>query len=182
MPLFRRSLFPALLLLTAAMTPAACTDAASGLPEVGRPAPDFSLMTNEGRPASLQDHRGRWVVLYFYPMDFTSGCTLEAQSFQRDLPLYEQAGAVILGVSVDSVESHQSFCAQKGLSFQLLSDPGAQVSTRYGSIIEVDRGHRSARNTFIIDPGGRIARAFIGVEPAGHSEEVLRALSELQGR
>src|SRR5213593_1569174 len=105
-------------------------------PEVGKPAPGFSLTTGDGSQVNLKDHRGKWVVLYFYPKDFTSGCTLEAHNFQRDLAKYEGIGAVILGVSVDSADSHKSFCAKEGLSFRLLSDPGAKVSAEYGSLME----------------------------------------------
>src|SRR6187401_436855 len=104
-------------------------------PAVGSVAPEFSLTTNEGKEASLKDYRGKWVVLYFYPKDFTSGCTVEAHNFQRDYAKYEQAGAVILGVSVDTAESHKDFCAKEGLSFKLFSDPGATVSAKYGSVM-----------------------------------------------
>ena len=102
------------------------------LPEVGTAAPDFQLTTNEGNKASLQEFRGKWVVLYFYPKDFTGRCTLEAHNFQRDLAKYEKLNAIVLGVSVDTADSHQSFCAKEGLSFKLLSDPDAKVSTAYG--------------------------------------------------
>lgn len=149
-------------------------------PTVGTPAPDFSLTTNEGKQASLKDYRGKWVVLYFYPKDFTSGCTLEAHNFQRDLAKYEQVDAVVLGVSVDSAESHKDFCAKEGLSFPLLSDPEAQVSGQYGSVMEYNGTTLSARNTFIIDPEGKIAQVFTGVKPLSHSEEVLSALHSLQ--
>src|SRR5499433_1709643 len=87
------------------------------MPNAGSAAPDFTLKTNEGKSASLKDYRGKWVVLYFYPKDFTSGCTMEAHNFQRDLAKYENSGAVILGVSVDSVDSHKTFCAKEGLNF-----------------------------------------------------------------
>ena len=150
------------------------------LPAVGAPAADFSLTTNEGKPTSLKDHRGKWIVLYFYPKDFTSGCTLEARNFQRDVAKYEKVGAVILGVSVDSADSHKSFCAKEGLSFTLLSDPDAKVSTMYGSLMEYNGAKLSARNTFIIDPEGKLAKVFTGVDPAGHSAEVLSALASLQ--
>ena len=93
-------------------------------PAAGSPAPEFSLKSNEGKPVNLKDYRGKWVVLYFYPKDFTSGCTIEAKNFQRDLAEYEKANAVIVGVSVDTVESHQGFCAKEGLNFKLLSDVG----------------------------------------------------------
>jgi len=151
-------------------------------PSVGTPAPDFSLTTNEGIPASLKDYRGKWVILYFYPKDFTSGCTLEARNFQSDLAKYEQLNAVILGVSVDSAESHKDFCTKEGLSFKLLSDPAAKVSTQYGSVMEYNGATLSARNTFLIAPDGKIAKVFTGVKPSGHSEEVLAALADLQRR
>jgi len=160
----------------------ALVSAATDPPSVGTAAPDFSLTNNEGKPTSLKDYRGKWVVLYFYPKDFTSGCTLEAQNFQRDLAKYEQANAVILGVSVDSAESHQSFCAKEGLSFKLLSDPGAKVSTEYGSLMDYNGAKLSARNTFIIDPEGKVFKVFTGVKPSGHSEEVLAVLASQQAR
>jgi peroxiredoxin Q/BCP len=149
-------------------------------PAVGSEAPTFTLTTNEGNQASLKDFQGKWVVLYFYPKDFTSGCTLEAHNFQTDLPKYEAAKAVILGVSVDSADSHKSFCAKEGLSFKLLSDADTKVSESYGSLMEYNGMKLSARNTFIIDPKGKVARVFLKVKPAGHSEEVLAALAELQ--
>jgi len=149
-------------------------------PAVGSVAPDFALTTNEGNQASLKDFRGKWVVLYFYPKDFTSGCTLEAHNFQTDLAKYQAAKAVILGVSVDTAESHKSFCAKEGLTFKLLSDTDTKVSDAYGSLMEYNGMKLSARNTFIIDPQGKIAKVFLKVKPGGHSEEVLAALAELQ--
>jgi peroxiredoxin Q/BCP len=178
----RRNLIRALLLLTA-LAPVVSihrAEAAPAAPAVGAAAPDFSLTTNEGKPASLKDYRGKWVVLYFYPKDFTGGCTLEAQNFQRDVKKYEQANAVILGVSVDTAESHKSFCAKEGLSFKLLSDPDARVSTEYGSVMDYNGAKLSARNTFLIDPQGKVARTFMGVKPGGHSEEVLAALNGME--
>ena len=150
------------------------------MPGVGAAAPEFTLSTNEGKPASLKDYRGKWVVLYFYPKDFTSGCTVEAHNFQRDLAKYEKLGAVILGVSVDSADSHKSFCSKEGLRFTLLSDPDAKISTAYGSRMEYKGTAMSARNTFVIDPQGTIAKVFVDVDPAGHSEEVLAALAGLK--
>src|SRR5437667_10921498 len=105
-------------------------------PAAGTAAPDFSLTTGDGSQVSLKQYRGKWVVLYFYPKDFTSGCTLEAKNFQRDLAKYEQAGAIVLGVSVDSAQSHKDFCAKEGLNFKLLADPNAKVSTDYGSVMD----------------------------------------------
>lgn len=154
--------------------------AATDQPAVGSPAPDVSLTSNEGSQVSLKSYQGQWVVLYFYPKDFTSGCTLEAHNFQRDLDKYKQANAVILGVSVDTADSHKSFCAKEGLNFKLLADTDAKVSTEYGSVMEYQGMKLSARNTFIIDPKGKIAKVFVGVKPSGHSDEVLAALAELR--
>jgi peroxiredoxin Q/BCP len=150
------------------------------VPTVGTAAPSFKLTTNEGKEANLGDFKGKWVVLYFYPKDFTSGCTIEAHNFQRDLDKYTAANAVILGVSVDTAESHKSFCAKEGLNFKLLADVGGAVSEQYGSVAEYNGNKYSARNTFIIDPKGNIAKVFVKVNPTPHSEEVLAALAELQ--
>lgn len=149
-------------------------------PAVGSVAPEFTLTTNEGKPTSLKDYRGKWVVLYFYPKDFTSGCTLQARNFQRDLAKYEAINAVILGVSVDTAESHKEFCAKEGLNFKLLSDTDAKVSESYGSVMEYNGAKLSARNTFIIGPDGKVAQVFMKAKPATNSEEVLAALAELQ--
>jgi peroxiredoxin Q/BCP len=154
--------------------------AIGNLPEVGQAAPDFELKSEEGKTVSLKSNSGKWVVLYFYPKDFTSGCTIEARNFQRDLAAYEKAKAVILGVSVDTAESHKDFCTKEGLTFKLLADTEAKVSAAYGSIMEFQDKKLSARNTFIIDPQGKIAKVFPGVKVAKHSEEVLAALAELQ--
>jgi thioredoxin-dependent peroxiredoxin len=149
-------------------------------PAVGASAPDFRLTSNEGKQVSLKDYRGKWIVLYFYPKDFTSCCTLEAHNFQQDQAKYDKVGAVIIGVSVDTSDSHKSFCTKEGLTFKLLSDTDATVSNEYGSVMEYNGAKLSARNTFIVDPSGKIAKVFIGVKPSGHSEEVLAALAELQ--
>jgi thioredoxin-dependent peroxiredoxin len=152
----------------------------SNQPAAGTPAPDFSLTTGDGSQVSLKDHRGKWVVLYFYPKDFTSGCTMEARNFQRDLAKYEEAGAVVLGVSVDTAQSHKGFCAKEGLNFKLLADPDAKVSTEYGSVMDYKGNKLAARNTFIINPQGEIAKVYTGVKPAEHSEQVLKDLAELK--
>jgi thioredoxin-dependent peroxiredoxin len=149
-------------------------------PAAGAPAPDFSLTTSNGSQVSLKDYRGKWVVLYFYPKDFTSGCTMEARNFQRDLEKFEEADAVILGVSVDTAQSHKDFCAKEGLNFKLLADPDAKVSTEYGSVMDYKGSKLAARNTFIINPKGEIAKVYTGVKPADHSEQVLKDLAELK--
>jgi thioredoxin-dependent peroxiredoxin len=164
----------------AAAALAAASIADTTAPAVGAAAPEFKLTSNEGKPTTLADFRGKWVVLYFYPKDFTSGCTLEAHNFQRDIEKYQAANAVVVGVSVDTAESHKDFCAKEGLSFKLLSDPDASVSSAYGSVMEYQGKKLSARNTFLIDPQGKIAKEFMSVKPASHSEEVLAALADLQ--
>ncbi len=148
-------------------------------PEVGQPAPDFTLpsfASGGTKTISLKDYRGKWVVLYFYPKDFTSGCTLEARRFQQDLPKFQELNAVILGVSADSVDSHKQFCSSEGLQFPLLADQDGKVSKAYGSWL----GFISLRHTFLIDPDGIIRERFLNVNPATHSQELLTALANLQ--
>ena len=148
-------------------------------PAVGAAAPDFTLNSQENKAVSLHDFKGKWVVLYFYPKDFTSGCTVEAHNFQRDLAQYEQKNAVIVGVSVQDEDSHQKFCTKEGLSFKLLADTKQEVSAQYDSMIPVVK--LSARHTFLIDPQGKVEKVWLDVKPAQHSEEVLAALTQLQG-
>jgi thioredoxin-dependent peroxiredoxin len=146
-------------------------------PALNQTAPDFTLPTNTGSGSiSLSDYRGKWVVLYFYPKDFTSGCTLEARRFQQDLPEYIARNTQILGVSVDDVDSHAEFCDSEGLKFPLLSDTTGEVSKAYGSWL----GFMSLRHTYLIDPDGILREIFLGVKPAIHSQEVLTRLDELQ--
>jgi peroxiredoxin Q/BCP len=147
-------------------------------PQVGQMAPDFTLPSQDGSKVSLHDFRGKWVVLYFYPKDGTSGCTLEAHNFQRDLPKYEQLNAEIVGVSVDSADSHKDFCAKQGLHFKLLADTEKKVSEEYDSLMKIV--HFSQRNTFLVAPDGKIAKVWLGVSPGKHSEEVLAALAALK--
>jgi peroxiredoxin Q/BCP len=149
-------------------------------PAAGTAAPEFSLTTGDGSQISLKDYRGKWVVLYFYPKDFTGGCTLEAKNFQRDLAKYEEAGAVVLGVSVDSAQSHKDFCTKEGLNFKLLADPDAKIATQYGSSMEHEGAKMAARNTFLINPKGEIAKVYVKVSPAEHSEQVLKDLASLK--
>ena len=149
-------------------------------PAAGTQAPDFKLATSDGSQVALKDFKGKWVVLYFYPKDMTSGCTIEAHNFQRDLAQYDKTGAVILGVSVDSADSHKEFCAKEGLTFKLLADPGGKVSTQYGSTMDYKGTTMAARNTFLINPEGKIAKVYTGVKPAEHSEQVLKDLAELK--
>jgi len=172
-------LFAALILLNALGMAIGATETQTQ-PAAGTAAPDFKLTTGDGSQVSLKDYRGKWVVLYFYPKDFTSGCTVEAKNFQRDLEKYEQSGAVVLGVSVDSAQSHKDFCAKEGLNFKLLADPDAKVSAQYGATMDYKGAMMAARNTFLINPEGKIAKVYTGVKPAEHSEQVLKDLAELK--
>ena len=147
-------------------------------PAVGTAAPEFSLPSQDGN-VDLKDYRGKWVVVYFYPKDQTQGCTIEAHNFQRDQPQYADRHAVVLGVSVDTVESHKAFCAKEGLNFKLLADTEHKVVKEYGSTMNYKGVEIAARNTFIIDPQGNIEKAYTGVDPNKHSQEVLTALDEL---
>jgi len=119
-------------------------------------------------------------VLYFYPRDFTAGCTIEAHHFQRDQAQYAQRNAVVLGVSIDSPESHKQFCAKEGLNFKLLADIRHEVSKQYGSLMNFGVMHMAARHTFLISPEGKIERAYMTVNPNSHSQELLAALDRLQ--
>ncbi|MEM8810486.1 MAG: peroxiredoxin [Cyanobacteria bacterium P01_G01_bin.38] len=144
---------------------------------IGDPAPEFTLPSNSGDgDVALTDYRGEWVVLYFYPKDFTPGCTLEAQRFQRDLPQYIERHAQVLGVSADDVDVHAEFCDSEGLRFPLLADTEGAVSKTYGSWMSP----MSLRHTYLIDPDGILRERFLGVRPAIHSQEVLARLDELQ--
>jgi len=149
-------------------------------PSSGTPAPDFTLDSQDGKPLSLRDLRGKWVVLYFYPKDFTSGCTKEAHNFQRDLRQYEQKNAIILGVSVQDEATHQKFCTKEGLSFKLLADTNYQVSSAYDSLVNLGVAKLSARHTFLIDPNGVVRKTYLNVNAEKHSAEVLADLSQLQ--
>jgi peroxiredoxin Q/BCP len=177
-----KTLSVVLLIITAFVFATAFAWAADLSSFEGKAAPDFTLKSQDGTPVSLNQYHGKWVVLYFYPKDFTSGCTIEAHNFQRDLDQYEKKNAVILGVSLDTVDSHKNFCAKEGLNFKLLSDSSQEVATKYNSIMERNGQKYAARNTFVIDPSGTVVKAFTGVNPNKHSEEVLAALTELQSK
>ncbi len=146
----------------------------------GTAAPNFSLPSQDGSPVHLTDYKGKWVVLYFYPKDMTKGCTIEAHNFQRDLPKFEADNAVILGVSVDTVDSHKQFCTKDGLTFHLLADPEHKVVDEYGSLGHFGTWTIANRNTFLIDPHGKIVKVWTKVDPNHHSEEVLTAIADLK--
>jgi peroxiredoxin Q/BCP len=162
------------------LVPRLLTGSRAAPPVAGSAAPDFTLASQESAAVSLKDYRGSWVVLYFYPKDQTPGCTREAHNFQVDQAKYAERHAVVLGVSVDSVDSHKKFCAKEGLNFKLLADSDGKVSRAYGSLTNLGVVKFAARHTFLIDPGGKVARAYTSVDPARHSEEVLDALDQMQ--
>jgi peroxiredoxin Q/BCP len=149
-------------------------------PAVGSTAPDFTLNSQENKPVSLHDFKGKWVVLYFYPKDFTSGCTVEAHNFQRDQAQYEAKNAAIIGVSMQDPDSHQKFCTKEGLTFKLLADTDSHVSSEYDSVMNMGVAKLSARHTFLVDPNGVVQKVWLDVKPEKHSEEVLAALNVLQ--
>jgi thioredoxin-dependent peroxiredoxin len=149
-------------------------------PAIGRAAPGFTLPSQQGDLVSLSDFGGGWVVLYFYPKDQTPGCTREAHNFQIDQAKYAERHAVVLGVSVDSVDSHRKFCAKERLNFRLLADTDGHVSKAYGSLTNLGVVRFSARHTFVIDPDGKVRKAYTSVDPARHSQEVLAVLDQLQ--
>ncbi|MDQ2774577.1 MAG: peroxiredoxin [Acidobacteriota bacterium] len=152
----------------------------SEVPQVGQTAPDFTLPSQDGSAVALNGFRGKWVVLYFYPKDNTPACAIEAHNFQRDLSKYEQSNAVIVGVSVDSSDSHKNFCAKQGLHFKLLADTGKKVVERYGSLRNYMGFKIAARNTFLIDPEGKIVKVWTGVSASHHSEEILAELRQVE--
>lgn len=193
----RRTLLAGSTLLVSALTLRPGRGEALGgeMPPIGSPAPPFTLQgvdfSQEGDPQeggpqqpaatrgsshSLADWKGSWLVLYFYPKDFTGGCTLEARGFQKDLLRFRRLGAAVVGISADDGDTHASFCSSESLAFPLLSDPDGGVSRRYGSWI----APYSRRHTFLIDPGGIVRARWSAVHPAGHSAEVLAELERLQ--
>jgi peroxiredoxin Q/BCP len=146
------------------------------MPQAGQTAPDFTLPSQDGSNIALDSFRGKWVVLYFYPKDMTTGCTIEAHNFQQDIEKYQKLDAVVVGVSVDSTNSHKEFCAKEGLSFKLLSDQDKKVVAQYGSMADYMGVKIAKRNTFLIDPQGKIVQVWTGVKPSEHSQQVLAAL------
>lgn len=143
----------------------------------GSKAPDFTLPSQDNKPVKLSDYKGKWVVLYFYPKDKTQGCTIEAHNFQRDQAKYDAANAAILGVSLDTAESHKSFCTQENLTFHLLADPQHKVVDAYGVPVTMrgDAGF-AKRVTYLISPAGKVAKVWPAVQVQNHSEEVLEAI------
>ena len=157
---------------------AASAHAADSHLDPGALAPNFSLLSQEEKPVALSDYKGKWVVLYFYPKDMSSGCTIEAHNFQRDLAKYDALNAVILGVSLDTVESHKTFCTKDSLTFKLLADPDHKVIDSYGvHVTNLGLMKLAHRDTYLISPAGKVAKVWTGVNPSTHSEDVLAVLA-----
>ena len=153
--------------------------AAADTVAVGATAPTFTLPSQEDKNVSLSDYKGKWVVLYFYPKDQTSGCTKEAHNFQRDQAKYTAANAVVLGVSLDTVESHKTFCTKDSLTFKLLADPDHKVIDAYGVPIKNFGVAKFAnRETFLISPEGKVTKVWDVKDIDNHSDEVLAAIKD----
>jgi peroxiredoxin Q/BCP len=148
-------------------------------PAAGEAAPDFSLPDQDGKTRSLSEFRGKWLVLYFYPKDDTPGCTRQACAFRDDRHELAALGAEVAGVSVDDVESHIDFAKEHRLPFPLLSDAGGAVAARYGSLRDLGLVKFARRNTFLIDPQGRVAKVYLSANAANNSREVVEDLQRL---
>lgn len=155
--------------------------AQAATPAVGQPAPAFKLKDQDGKVHDLADYKGKWVALYFYPKDDTPGCTTQACGFRDNIFAFNKEGAVIVGISVDDVASHKEFAEKHGLPFTLLADSDKAVAKRYG-VLKTYMGvmEMARRDTFLIDPDGRIAKHYESVDPDGHSKVVLEDIKALK--
>ncbi len=158
--------------------------AAAEMLPVGADAPGFTLPNQENKPVSLADYKGKWVVLYFYPKDQTSGCSKEAHNFQDDLPKYEALHAVVLGVSLDTVDSHKVWCTKDGFSFKMLADPSHKVVDAYGVPVKTFQSPDgpvtiALRDTFLISPAGKIVKEWEVKDIPGHSADVLATIKSM---
>jgi thioredoxin-dependent peroxiredoxin len=153
---------------------------ALGNPQVGQVAPNFRLEDQNGHWRTPADYHGRWLVIYFYPKDFTPGCTTEVCTFRDSIIKLRQAGADVVGVSLDDVKSHAEFAAKYHVPFPLLSDAKRQVATSYGVLTSAVGLHFAKRTTFVIDPNGKIAKIYRDVDPEKNSAQVLSDLDTLK--
>lgn len=152
---------------------------AAGVPAVNSPAPEFALPDQSGRTVRLADFRGKWVVLYFYPKDDTPGCTAEACAFRDDIAALTLLGAQVVGVSLDDTASHAAFAKKYSLPFPLLADTDAKASASYGAVTNLVVARFARRYTLLIDPQGRIAKAYLDVDTSRHSAEIIADLKRL---
>lgn len=146
---------------------------------VGEMAPDFRLQDQNGQWHTLEQHRGQWIALYFYPKDQTPGCTKEACAFRDNIFAFESMGAIILGVSLDDVKSHEEFAKKYSLPFSLLADTSGEVARRYDVLNSIGPMKFARRESFLIGPDGRIVKHYRKVDPEKHSAEVLTDLEAL---
>ncbi len=149
-------------------------------PQVGQTAPTFRLQDQNGHWRSPADYHGHWLVLYFYPKDFTPGCTTEVCAFRDDITKLRQAGADVVGVSLDDVKSHAEFADKYQVPFPLLSDAGHEAATAYGVLASHRGRHYARRTTFLVDPQGRVAKVYLDVDPEKNSAQVLADLAALK--
>ena len=174
----RKGLLIALIAGVATISTAGLQAHAADLLQPGTAAPNFTLPSQDNTPISLADYKGKFVVLYFYPKDKTTGCTIEAHNFQRDLDKYKALNAVVLGVSLDTADSHKSFCTKESLTFKLLADPEHKVIDAYAvPVTNMGVMKFAQRDTYLIDPNGKVIKAWEKVDPNTHSETVLAAIS-----
>ncbi|MBS0457819.1 MAG: peroxiredoxin [Proteobacteria bacterium] len=154
------------------------------MPDIGDRIPEIAFILSTGANARLSDYAGKWLALYFYPKDNTPGCTTEGIDFNALLPKFKRAGAVVLGVSRDSVKSHQNFCAKHGFEFDLASDPDEALCNAFGVIGEKNMYGKKVRgiirSTFLVDPEGIVRDRWSPVKVAGHAQAVLDALARLR--
>jgi peroxiredoxin Q/BCP len=154
--------------------------AKANLPRAGDVAPDFELPDQVGTLRSSAEFLGKWLVLYFYPKDDTPGCTEQAARFRDAMGEIEALGAVVCGVSVDDSASHAAFARKHNLPFPLLADKGGAVAARYGSLVNLGIVRFARRNSFLIDPQGRVAKVYLGVNPAGNARDITTDLARLK--
>jgi peroxiredoxin Q/BCP len=150
---------------------------AAGL--VGNPAPDFHLQDQNGDWHSLEQYKGQWVALYFYPKDDTPGCTKEACAFRDNIFAFDKLNAVVIGVSLDDVSSHAEFAEKYSLPFSILADTDKQAATAYGVVMKIGPMELASRQSFLIAPDGKVAKHYPKVDPETHSQDVLADLQEL---
>jgi peroxiredoxin Q/BCP len=153
--------------------------AIAGEVTVGEAAPNFRLQDQNGEWHTLEQYRGQWVALYFYPKDDTPGCTKEACAFRDNIFAFENLGATILGISLDDVDSHKEFAEKYSLPFSILADTNKEAATQYGVYTQIGTFEMAKRESFVIDPHGQIAKHYSKVNAETHSEEVLADLELL---
>ena len=169
-----------LLVLSLSLLFGTVSAAFAATPQPGQAAPDFRLQDQNGHWRTPADYRGHWLVVYFYPKDFTPGCTTEVCTFRDDIAKLREAGADVIGVSLDDVESHAKFAQKYRVPFPLLADSEHEVSKAYGVLSSTVGFHYARRTTFLIDPQGKVAKVYEDVDPEKNSAQVLRDLASLK--